>query len=94
MSSTDQFPFLLPERLPIRLNPCPIVEAIFELRFSSGQPWANYWTLTIVELRSDLVSSGKLNGALVDAFLGYCADPNWWTQTITFTAVHARARRA
>ena len=39
MSPTDQFPFLLPERLPVRLNPCPIVEAIFELRFSSTQPW-------------------------------------------------------
>jgi SAM-dependent methyltransferase len=62
--------------------------------YNGGSPWANYWTQTIVELRSDLVSSGKLNDALVDAFLGYCADPNWWTQTITFTAVHARARRA
>jgi hypothetical protein len=48
----------------------------------------------IVELRGDLVSSGELTDALVDACLGYCADPNWWTQTIAFTAVHARARRA
>jgi SAM-dependent methyltransferase len=62
--------------------------------YNGGSPWANYWTQTIVELRSDLVSSGKLSDALVDAFLGYCADPNWWTQTIAFTAVHARARRA
>jgi SAM-dependent methyltransferase len=62
--------------------------------YSGVSPWANYWTQTIVELRGDLVSSGKLTDALVDAFLGYCADPNWWTQTIAFTAVHARARRA
>jgi hypothetical protein len=62
--------------------------------YNGGSPWANYWTQTTVELRSDLVSSGKLNDALVDAFLGYCADPNWWTQTIAFTAVYARARRA
>jgi hypothetical protein len=44
--------------------------------YNGGSPWANYWTQTIVELRSDLVSSGKLSDALVDAFLGYCADPN------------------
>jgi len=23
--------------------------------------------------------------------LAHCADPNWWTQTIAFTAIHARA---
>jgi hypothetical protein len=28
---------------------------------------------------------------LVDTFLGYCADPGWWTQTIAFTAVHGYA---
>ena len=61
--------------------------------YNGGSPWPNYWTQTTVDLRSDLVSSGKLNDALVDAFLGYC-DPNWWTQTIAFTVVYARARRA
>jgi hypothetical protein len=39
------------------------------------------------------VGSGRLDDALVDAFLAHCADPRWWTQTIAFTAVHARARR-
>jgi SAM-dependent methyltransferase len=53
--------------------------------------WANYWRLTIKELREDLTSSGKLSNALVDTFLGYCADPAWWTQTIAFTAVHGCA---
>jgi hypothetical protein len=38
-----------------------------------------------------LVGSGKLEEALVDAFLARCADPAWWTQTVAFTAVHARA---
>jgi hypothetical protein len=52
---------------------------------------ANCWTQTITELRHDLISSGKLTCALVDIFLRYCADPNWWTQTIAFTAVHGRA---
>ena len=53
--------------------------------------WADYWTLTVKELRDDLMSSGKLSNALVDTFLGYCADPAWWTQTIAFTAVHGYA---
>jgi hypothetical protein len=53
--------------------------------------WEDYWTQTIRELRQDLTNSGKLNNALVDALLGYCADPAWWTQTIAFTAVHGYA---
>ena len=36
-------------------------------------------------------ASGTLDDALVDAFLAHCADPEWWTQTIAFTAVPARA---
>jgi 2-polyprenyl-3-methyl-5-hydroxy-6-metoxy-1,4-benzoquinol methylase len=53
--------------------------------------WADYWTQTVRELREDLTSSGKVNNALVDAFLGCCADPSWWTQTVAFTAVHGYA---
>ena len=59
--------------------------------YNRGSPWADYFTQTIGVLREDLVSSGKLNDALIDTFLGYCADPNWWTQTIAWTAVHGRA---
>jgi len=58
--------------------------------YNGGSPWADYWTQTITELRDDLISSGQLNDALVDTFLGYCADPHWWTETIAFTAVHGR----
>src|SRR5262249_18053531 len=50
--------------------------------------WSDYWRQTIKELCEDLTSSGKLSDALVETFLGYCADPAWWTQTIAFTAVH------
>jgi SAM-dependent methyltransferase len=53
--------------------------------------WAQYWIDTITELRGDLISSGKLDEALIDKFLAYCADTNWWTQTIAFTAVHGRS---
>jgi hypothetical protein len=52
--------------------------------------WADYWTETIRELRQDLTSSGKLNNALADTLLGYCADPAWWTQTIAFCSSRLR----
>jgi hypothetical protein len=38
--------------------------------------WAKYWIETITELRSDLISSGKLDEALIDKFLAYCANSN------------------
>jgi SAM-dependent methyltransferase len=52
--------------------------------------WAEYWIETITELRGDLISSGKVDEALIDKFLAYCTDANWWTQTIAFTVVHGR----
>ena len=59
--------------------------------YNGGSPWAAYWIDTITELRPRLVASGHLDDRLVDQFLAHCADPRWWTQTIAFTAVHARA---
>ena len=48
---TKQFPFPLPERLPEKINPCPIVEALFELRFASVQPWATMPGLLYAQVR-------------------------------------------
>lgn len=59
--------------------------------YDGGSPWADYWTRTVVELRGRLVASGALDERTIDAFLAHCADPGWWTQTIAFTAVAARA---
>ena len=59
--------------------------------YNGGSPWALYWTETVVELRGRLVASGDLDERSIDAFLEHCADPAWWTQTIAFTAVSARA---
>jgi 2-polyprenyl-3-methyl-5-hydroxy-6-metoxy-1,4-benzoquinol methylase len=59
--------------------------------YNGSSPWADYWTETIQELRHNLTSSGELSNAMADTFLGYCADPAWWTQTIAFTAVHGYA---
>jgi SAM-dependent methyltransferase len=60
--------------------------------YNGGSLWADYWLETITELRGDLISSGKLHEALVDRFLAYCADSNWWSQTIAFTSVHGLMR--
>jgi SAM-dependent methyltransferase len=58
--------------------------------YNGGSLWAEYWIETVTELRGDLISSGKLDEALIDHFLACCSDSNWWTQTIAFTAVHGR----
>jgi uncharacterized protein (TIGR04255 family) len=48
---SDTFPIQFPERLPIRIAPCPIVEAIFEARFVSPQPWATMPGLLFAQIR-------------------------------------------
>jgi SAM-dependent methyltransferase len=58
--------------------------------YNGGSPWATYWIETVTELRGTLVASGHLDDALVEAFLGHCADLAWWTETIAFTAVWGR----
>jgi hypothetical protein len=64
--------------------------------YHGGSPWARYWQQTVIELRTRLVASGKLDDRSIDMFLAQCADPAWWTQTIAFTAVdgHAPGRPA
>ena len=59
--------------------------------YNGGSLWALYWKLTVIELRTRLVASGKLDDRSIDMFLARCADPAWWTQTIAFTAVDGRA---
>jgi hypothetical protein len=60
-------------------------------RFNNGGSlWADDWINTITELRDDLITSGKVDAALIDKFLAYCADSNWWTETIAFTPGHVR----
>ena len=41
----------LPARLPQRIEPCPIVEAIFEIRFSTTEPWATLPGLLSAQIR-------------------------------------------
>src|SRR6266511_2006145 len=35
----DGFPIPIPDRLPIKIDPCPIVEAILEIRFVTSESW-------------------------------------------------------
>jgi SAM-dependent methyltransferase len=60
------------------------------VQYRGGSPWAQYWTQTVNELRPRLEDSGHLDRRHIDTFLAHCDDPDWWTQTIAFTAVHGR----
>jgi uncharacterized protein (TIGR04255 family) len=35
----DSLPIPRLDRMPVRINPCPIIEAIIEIRFVSSEPW-------------------------------------------------------
>jgi hypothetical protein len=59
--------------------------------YNGGSPWADYWRQTITELRGDLVRLWQTQRHTNDTFLAHCADPNWWTQTIAFMSIPARA---
>lgn len=59
--------------------------------YNGGSLWARYWAQTIGELRPRLEDSGHLDRRLIDTFLAHCDEPDWWTQTIAFTAVRGRA---
>ena len=48
---TDDFPIPMPDRLPVRIEPCPIVEAIFETRFVSPEPWTTMPGLLFAQIR-------------------------------------------
>jgi hypothetical protein len=88
--------YMIGRRLPASVAGFGVeeVQAIAETALYNGHsPWARYWLETIVELRDRLEASGKLPGELIDAFLAYCRDPGWWTQTIAFTAVAGRVAK-
>ncbi len=54
------FPIPTLERIPTRITPCPIVEAIFEVRFASSQPWENMPGLLYAQIRERYASQKKL----------------------------------
>jgi len=71
------------------------IQAAAETALYNGRSaWATYWEQTVIELRPRLLASGRLTDGSITAFLNHCGDPTWWTQTIAFTAVHARIPKA
>jgi SAM-dependent methyltransferase len=89
--SRDQgIDYFIGRRLPAMLSGLGVeqVRASAETAlYNGGSDWACYWQETVAELRPRLLASGRLNATSIDSFLARCADPNWWTQTIAFTAV-------
>ncbi|HWK16993.1 MAG TPA: methyltransferase domain-containing protein [Solirubrobacteraceae bacterium] len=86
--------YMIGRRLPAAMAAHGLegVEATAETAlYNGGSPWAVYWQETVTELRARLLASGKLGDGSIDTFLTHCGDPAWWTQTIAFTAVRARA---
>lgn len=45
------FPIPFPDRLPVQIEPCPIVESIFEMRFAASEPWATLPGLLYAQVR-------------------------------------------
>ena len=85
--------YFIGRRLPAMLSRLGLqdVAATAETaHYNGGSAWAVYWRETVSELRARLVASGKLDDRSIDAFLAWCADPAWWTQTIAFTAATGR----
>jgi uncharacterized protein (TIGR04255 family) len=56
----DTFPISIPDRLPIRIEPCPIVEAIFEARFVSPESWATLPGLLYAQVRGKYTEQKNL----------------------------------
>jgi SAM-dependent methyltransferase len=85
--------YFIGRRLPAMLSGLGLedIEATAETAlYNGGSSWAVYWQQTVIELRTRLVASGKLDDRSIEEFLAKCADPTWWTQTIAFTAVDGR----
>ena len=58
--------------------------------YNGGSDWARYWEQTVIELRTRLAASGRLDDLSIGMFLTQCTDPAWWKQTIAFTAASGR----
>jgi uncharacterized protein (TIGR04255 family) len=50
---SDTFPIRIPDRLPKKVEPCPILETIFEIRFQSNVPAQAILGLVYQQLRID-----------------------------------------
>ena len=54
------FPIPKPDKLPTRINPCPILEAVLEIRFVTSQEWALLPGLLYAQIKDRYPASEKL----------------------------------
>ncbi len=47
----EEFPIPIPDRVPIKIDPCPIVEAILEIRFITSESWPTLPGLLFAKIR-------------------------------------------
>ena len=47
----DEFAIPIPDRLPIKIDPCPIAEAILEIRFVTSESWPTLPGLLFAKIR-------------------------------------------
>ena len=47
----NEFPIPIPDRLPIKIDPCPIAEAILEIRFITSESWPTLPGLLFAKIR-------------------------------------------
>src|SRR6266487_5438916 len=47
----NEFPIPTPDRLPIKIDPCPIAEAILEVRFVTSESWRTLPGLLFAHIR-------------------------------------------
>lgn len=60
MTSPSDFPIPKPARLPLKISPCPIVEAVVEIRFVSTESWRNMPGMLHPRIRSHYPESKEL----------------------------------
>lgn len=92
-SREERIDFFIGRKLPAMLADLELedIEATaYTALYNGGSLWAQYWTQTIGELRPRLEDSGHLDRRSIDTFLAHCDEPDWWTQTIAWTAVRGR----
>jgi uncharacterized protein (TIGR04255 family) len=56
----ELFPVAIPDRLPVRIEPCPILEAVFETRFVSRESWATMPGLLYAQIREKYTEQQNL----------------------------------
>jgi uncharacterized protein (TIGR04255 family) len=61
--NNNNFPIDIPNPLPSRIDPCPIVESAFETRFVTQQPWTTIPGLLFAQIRDQYPKQEQLPAA-------------------------------